>query len=258
MIALLRLLLIAWVLLSAAVRAESSAFEVVAPLSPDASLDEILDALDARGDSLRSLVARVEKTEVDLSLGEDAETRVGRVVYQRKPDESVRIRASFDKVRVGDRIREDRVEYLLENGLLIDRTYRSRVENRQTLHRPGEKIDLFALGRGPFPLPIGQARSEVYAQFEVSRAGPQPDDPPSSLHVRLLPREGTELARKFKSIDVWIDPTDHMPRRVSTVNVQETVLTRTDFLDVHVNAPVEDRDFELEKIRDDQWQIHQD
>jgi hypothetical protein len=228
-------------------------------ISPDSTIDQLLDALDARGDTLNTLVADVAKSESDASLGEDpatADTRIGRVVYERKPDGDVRIRASFDKVRSGEKVRSDRVEYVLENGELIDRNYRGRAETRRVVRKPGEKLELFRLGRGPLPLPIGQAREDVLAEFEVTKVAAAEGDPADTVHLKLSPKPGTDLARDFLSIDVWVDLTDHLPRRMETLNVTGTQLVRTELSNVKINAPVKDSDFVLEKIDPDQWQIN--
>lgn len=227
-------------------------------LTPDSSIDEILDALDARGDDLHTLRADVAKADIDTSLGEDpgnADTRLGSIVYERRGDGDIRIRASFDRIRTGEKVRTDRVEYTLDNGVLVDRNYRSRVEVRRIVQRSGEKLDLFKLGQGPFPLPIGQDKSAVHAEFEVSKPAPATGAPANTVQIRLVPRPQAQLSRKFKSIDVWVDLSDHLPRRIETLDVNETTTTRTELSNVRLNAPVADADFALEKISPDEWQI---
>lgn len=232
-------------------------------LAPDASIDQVLDALDALGDRLQTLSADVEKVEIDADLGEDpanADARLGKVVYQRLDDGDIRIRASFDQVRSGGKVRPDRVEYLLQGGELIDRNYRGRSEVRRVVRRPGERIDLFRLGKGPFPLPIGQAKDDVHAEFEVTRAPAAggesgADAPPDTIHLRLTPRAETELARDFSSIDVWVHRSDHLPRRVETLSATGAKLIRTDLRNVRLNAPLSDADFSLEKVDESRWNI---
>jgi outer membrane lipoprotein-sorting protein len=229
-----------------------------APLTVDSAVDDILAALDARGDNLQTLVADVSKSESDASLGEDPETadkRIGRVVYEKRPDGDVRIRASFSEVQSGETSRRERIEYVLSRGELIDRNYRGRVEITRVLNRAGEKLDLFQLGKGPFPLPIGQAREDVHAQFMVTKIAPADGDPENTVHLRLTPKPESRLSRDFASIDVWVDLTDHLPRRVETLNPTGTTLTRTTMNNVKLNEPVKDQDFELEKIDPDRWQI---
>lgn len=239
----------------AVARADSPSTAASTQLSQQSSVDDVLDALDARGKDLSALSADVAKSERDESLGEDTETRIGKVVYQRLPDGATRIRATFDQVKIGDRTRDDRVEYLLDNGVLIDRTYRSKVEARRIVHRPGQKLNLFKLGEGPFPLPIGQSKANVHAEFEVTQLPPADSDPPNTLHVSLVPKPETQLSRRFKAIEVWVDLADHMPRRIETLDSRGTTRTRTDLSNVRLNEPLTDDRFALEKIDPNQWQI---
>lgn len=240
---------------SACVLAEQPPTATVSPLTDESKIDDVLDALDVRGKNLKSLSADVAKTESDMALGEDPETRSGRLRYEKLADDNVRILASFDKVQTGDKVKNERVEYLMKDGELVDRNYRSKVESRRVVQRPGEKIDLFKLGQGPFPLPIGQEKSAVHAEFEVTRIAAGKDDPANTIHLKLAPKDGTELSRKFKAIDVWVDKTDYLPRRIDTLNAQQSVLTSTKFTDVQLNTTLSDDDFKLEAIKDADWKI---
>ena len=81
-----------------------------ADLAQQSSLDEILNALDERGQQLQSFTADVKLIESDPSTG-DASTRSGKVLYQ--AGNSPRIRVTFDKREANRKITEDKVEYLL-------------------------------------------------------------------------------------------------------------------------------------------------
>src|SRR5207247_4350925 len=126
------------------------------PLSPDSSVDEILDALDARGRNLREFVADVSLTENDQATAFDS-IRTGRVYYQKQKDDD-RIRVIFDEKLEGRFAKSEKVEYLLQKGWLTDRDYQRSVEVKRQVLKPGEKVNLLKLGEGPFPLPIGQAK----------------------------------------------------------------------------------------------------
>jgi len=219
------------------------------------ALDHLLEGLDARGRNLSTLEATLAKSEVDLSLGEDTETRTGRIIYDRNADGAVRIRVSLDKLKIGEKIQEARIEYVLLDGVLIDRNYRSKVEMQRIVQKPGQKLDLFKLGQGPFPLPIGQPKEAVYEQFEVSEQPAGQDAPPNTAHLKLVPKPGTELARKFASIDVWVERSDFLPRRIETMNAARTILTRTQLDDVKLNAQLDAKAFALEKVSEKEWNI---
>jgi outer membrane lipoprotein-sorting protein len=134
---------------------------------------------------------------------------------------------------------------------VIDRNYNEKVENRRIILRPGEKLDLFKLGQGPFPLPIGQPRQDVYAQFEVST----PKSDGGLTHVTLKPRAGTSLAEKFLQLDVWVDPNDHMPRRIVTLSQDGAIESRTELSEVKINPQLTDADFQLPAVQG--WDVIQ-
>src|SRR5690606_17097897 len=137
-----------------------------ATLPKDASIDQTLTALEQRGQSLKDFVADVALETLDPALG-NFSTRTGRVWFQRRGDENARIRVLLEKLIEDEKTRTDRKEYLLEGEWLTERTYRSKIEVKRQVLRPGEKINLLKLGEGPFPLPIGQPPDEVKKQFDV-------------------------------------------------------------------------------------------
>ena len=229
-----------------------------ARLSQNSSVDDVLDALDARGRTLREFVADVSLTEMDDATKLES-TRTGRVWYQKQKDDD-RIRVTFAEKLEGRFARDEKIEYLLDDGWLIDRDYRRSVEVKRQVLRPGEKVNLLKLGEGPFPLPIGQPKEEVHKEFEVTKGGAAPaaDAPKGTVHVRLKPREGTRLAKKFNMIDVWVDPGTNMPVRIEALDVNETTVRTTDLKNIKVNPqpPLGDRDFALPKVEEGKWEMH--
>lgn len=224
----------------------------LANLKPDSSLDQILDALHEVGKDLRSFSANVTLRETDL-ISQDSSSRSGMAVYQKQDEGNARFRVTFLK-RIQDNLSQDqRIEYLLENGILIDRNYQRKLEVRQQVTRPGEKVNLLKLGEGPFPLPIGQSREDVQKLFEVSKVEPAKEDLPSTVHVRLVPKPNTQFHRKFKSIDAWVDLSSNMPVRIDTVDANETMKRGTDLSDLRLNVALTDDHFKLPDVPGD-WQ----
>jgi outer membrane lipoprotein-sorting protein len=226
------------------------------PLSPNSSVDDVLDALDARGLNLREFVADVSLAEIDEATQLDF-VRTGKVLFQKQKDDD-RIRVNFADKAEGRFAKPDKVEYLLDDGWLIDRDYQRSVEVKRQVLRPGEKVNLLKLGEGPFPLPIGQPKADVYKEFDVSKGAPGADAPKGTVHVTLKPREGTRLARKFKVIDVWVDPKINMPVRIEVLDVNETTRRQTNLTNIKVNPdpPLTDRDFALPRVDQTKWELH--
>ena len=227
-------------------------------LRPDSSVDDVLDALHNRGQDLKEFVADVALTDVDTVMGSTTK-RIGKVWFQSRPDGDARLHVRFDRKSIEDKppMQEEK-EYLLDGGWLVDRDYRAKVEVRRQVSRPGEKVNLFQLGKGPFPLPIGQERKSVHDMFEVTKAPPAKDDPPGSIHLQLAPKPGTDLERKFATIDVWVDPATRMPVRIQTLDREKTTQRQTDFANLKVNPSpgLKDDDFALPSIENQGWSRH--
>lgn len=223
-------------------------------ISADSSVDSILDALDVRGQKLDGFVADVTLKEED-QIGLSS-TRTGRVWYQRKSPEDARIRINFTQREDEKNIYDERVEYALDAGWLIDRDYQRKVEVKRQVLAAGEKINLLKLGEGPFPLPIGQKKEDVHRQFDVTKVKPNKNDPAGTVHLKLVPKEETPLADKFSEIDVWVDTKTHFPRRIGTADPENQNFKTTDLENVKINPQpgLGDRDFALERISDADWQ----
>jgi len=226
-------------------------------LTADASVDQVLDALHTRGQNLNSFDAKVTLTESDLNTALET-TRSGIVRYQKKPDASERIRVVFDKKIDGKKVFDEKIEYMLDGPWLIDRDYNKRIEVRRQVLKPGEKTNLLKLGEGPFPLPIGQKKEDVKKLFDVTKAKPTKDDPAGTVHLRLKPIPGTQFAKKFSEIEVWVDAKTHMPRKIETLDRGQTASRGTDLSDFRPNADLKDADFKLEPVPPDKWRTHEE
>lgn len=223
-----------------------------ADITKDSSIDEVLDALDARGQGLNSFTADVKLIESDSATGDSA-TRTGKVLYESAPNS--RIRVTFDKREANKKITEDKVEYLLSGADLIDRTYRTKTQVTRKILKPGEKLNLLKLGEGPFPLPIGQKKEDVHSNFDVKKVEPKKEDPQNTVHLLLNPKAGTRFAKRFAALDVWVDLKDHMPRKIETLDSNQSTIRATELTNVQVNPKLSDADFTLPKVSANEWQL---
>jgi hypothetical protein len=233
-----------------------------APLTNDSTVDQILDALDAVGRNLKSFTADVTMREEDVTLANES-TRRGKVLFQTRPDDKgtpgggTRLRVIFEKRETAKRSFDERVEYLLQDGWLTDRTYDpKRIEVRRQVLRPGEKINLLKLGEGPFPLPIGQKKEAVHEQFDVKKPAAGKDDPPGTVHVQLAPKPGTRFAKKFDAIDVFVDAKTHLPVRIDTAQGETVRTTELKNFTINPTPPLTDADFALPQIDKSKWSLH--
>lgn len=223
------------------------------PLDGKSGVNDILDALDARGKGLRDFTADVSLAETDALSGETS-TLLGKVYFQGKGEGNTRIRINFDKKQIGDAKQPYRKEYILKDGRLIERDFKRKQEIDRQVLKPGQKTNLLKLGEGPFPLPIGQPRQEVLKTFEVKKVEPAKDDPAGTVHVQLIPKPGSQFARKFGSIDVWVDVKANFPRRIVTDNKRAKTTNTTDLGEIKINSGLDEKVFNTESVGGD-WMV---
>ena len=217
-----------------------------ADLPTHATIDQTLDALHDRGTTLRSFTA-------DLKLTEIADTfmtstlRSGTITFD-QTGQSPRMRVLFETKKVEKKPEFKELKgYELDGNTLIDRDYHAKNEVLRQVAKPGEKINLFQLGKGPFPLPIGQDRKSVTDAFDLKLLAAAPDDPADTVHLQLTPKTGTPLERKFSDVQIWVDRKNTMPVRIQTTDANGTTDRITDLQHMRVNpepAPTQ-ADFEL-------------
>jgi len=212
-------------------------------LSAQSTVNEVLDALDVRGKSIQDFSAAVKLAETDNSVGSST-SNTGTILLQRKTPDDARIRVVFTKFQDENLITKINHQYTLDNGVLVDRDYDKKHETRTQVLKPGEKLDLFKLGVGPFPLPLGQKKEDVLRLFDVAKIPPAKDDPPGTVHLQLTPKAHTSFAKDFLNIDVWVECATSMPRRIQTVDINNTSTRTTDLTNVKINTGVSDKDFQ--------------
>jgi outer membrane lipoprotein-sorting protein len=216
-----------------------------APLTAKSSVDDVLKALQSRGQNLKDFTADVSQKMTDpITLHETTEK--GKVFFQRLPDGDTRIRVNFDRKKTGTRpeVKWHR-EYLLAKGTLVDQDFDGKSENRHQVAKPGQKMDPLKLGEGPFPLPIGQEPAEVKKNFDVSIVPADKDDPANTIHAVLKPKPGTRFARKYDEIDVWVDLQSHFTPRIQATQLHAAEIDTTDLTNLQINKGLSDADFTL-------------
>jgi hypothetical protein len=224
------------------------ACSVVHAETGEPKVDEVLDRLHQLGVTMKDFQADVRLSDEDDEMGTST-SRIGKVWYQTTGDGDARIRVNLTaKIEEDGAKMSDRVEYLLDDGWLIDRTYSRKIQVKRQVSRPDEKINLLKLGEGPFPLPIGQDKAEVHKLFDATLAPPQGDDPNGTTHLVLKPKPGTQFSEKFKVIDVWVDDQTAMPRQMRTADTKGNV-KKTNLDNVSVNPGLNDSDFTLEPVQ---------
>lgn len=215
-------------------------------LAVDISTDDLLEALHQRGLDLTGFTGEVTQNEYIGGFGSE-EILKGKLVYDATSG-SIRVDFQTRDVKDGRGPRSYQLTHLLNKGWLTTRNVEGKSQERRQVSRPNEKINLLKLGEGSFPIPIGQDPVEVNKQFDVSR--PASDDPRPV--VRLVPKEGTKLAKKFNKIDIWVDPVTHFPTKIETTTGASNDMKTTELDNLKVNPPIGPGAFQLPPV-DPAW-----
>ena len=208
-------------------------------------VDATLDTLHAAGEKLKTMAADVELTTTDRGTG-DFRVERGRIVLERLADGDSRARITFNERVVGEKLMKVRRDFLLEQGTLVEQNEEKKTQVTRQQRRPGEKVDLFKLGQGPFPLPIGQTKESVHEQFDVE-AGKEKNI------VLLTPKKDTALFDKFKSITVTVDEKLGVPTTIATIDKRGVEKRSVVLKNVRMNENVSADEFKLPPIDPKTW-----
>jgi len=210
-------------------------------VSPEVSA--VLDRLEKAGAGLRDLEANI-RHELYQVLAEDRQVKTGTVRFLMPTDhQPARFFVRFDGL-VQEGLKIDQKEWYCFDGewLREIREHTKLVIDRRVV-KPGERINPFELGKGPFPLPFGQKKDEMIRSFEISLVPPTKDEAAKKLtHLRLIPRPATPLAKEYKRIEFWIDPALGLPTQIQAEDRHENVIT-VDFTGIRTNQNLAAKDF---------------
>jgi outer membrane lipoprotein-sorting protein len=214
------------------------------PIPADATVDQVLDGLRTRGDTLKCLSADVSLAHTDQTTA-TTDTESGKILLQQRAGGTSRVRVAFNQRTEDQKYFAEDHEFTLADGWLVDRDGIRKHEDRRQVVRPGEQINLFQLGDGPFPLPIGQKKEDVLRDFDVKLVPVQKDDAPDWVHLTLKPKPETKLARKFAQIDVYVNRQTGMPERIVTLDAGGQATRTADLTHVNLDVQLSDSDFAL-------------
>ena len=216
-------------------------------LSKDSSTDVLLDAMHSVGKDMQSLAADVELISVDEDFGDES-VKIGSITIARTPDGDSKALLTFTQKRSGNKIVDEKEVFLLDGPLLVRRNYQTKKQITDHIRKDGEKTDLFKLGQGPFPLPIGQPREEVLKEFDVTKIDESKNDLPNTTGLRLKTKPGSAFEKQFKQIDVWIDLTDHLPKKILTASAKGNETKTALLKSMRLNNAVKPEELILEKL----------
>jgi outer membrane lipoprotein-sorting protein len=168
----------------------------------DPVVDKILTRLEQR--EVHDLRAKVvwELTYV-IEEDEEPDCKYGTIWY--KQDQPVaKFKVHFDKKMVGTTARSLNEEHLFDGHWYVELQSRTKTVTYREIRRAGETANPYKLGEGAFPLPFGQKKADILAEFEVARLPEKKGDTPASDHLKLTPRPGTSTGRTYTTLDFWV------------------------------------------------------
>ncbi|MFM1822495.1 MAG: hypothetical protein RI967_761 [Planctomycetota bacterium] len=216
-----------------------------------ARVERFLDELERSGTTIETLSGGLSLEKHDAFV-EETERRFGRIVVDRKAG-ARRFAILFDEfVDATGRSSRAVDHWIFADGWLVEQDHANRSFTKRQIVAPGQSLDPLALGEGPIPIPIGQRKSEVLARFEVDE-GELPQDVAmlGSLRdvaaLRLVPKDGTTMAKETASIDLYYDRTTLAPVGV-VIRERNGNRTAARISQPVVNGAVKDEDRALLEI----------
>ena len=219
---------------------------------------EALDRLEKLGETIKDLQAELKLEKLE-TLVADRTIKEGQLYYQRNK-KKIRFRVSFETT-LNDRLPiADPEHFVFADGWLRWRQERIKREDHYQVTRPGQpSTDLMRIGKSPLPIPIGQKTEDVLKNFQVSLIDPDKKIDPAkvkSVHLKLVPRKGTELAMSHMRLEFWMACEGYLPIRSQWENDSGDIFT-ADMTKVQINKNIKDRIFKLSKLpRDYEFKAH--
>jgi hypothetical protein len=149
----------------------------------------------------------------------DTQTRIGKLTYHAADpvaERPVRFNAHFTHLLVGRGLRPHDRKYIFDGTWLAEVHVQDKQFIRTQVVEPGESYDPLELGKGPFPLPLGQKREQVLKMFEAELL---PTEADGVKHLQLKPKLHPQTGKpfsEFNRVDLWYDTQTLLPTKVRT------------------------------------------
>ena len=224
------------------------------PQAADPNVLRILADLEAVGLKYATLEANVW-FHLYKTMEKDEELRTGRIVIARGggkgPD---RLYIRFDTLKQGEgSTLQDKIEYALDGQWLVEAKHRIKTLTRYQVAAPGQRVELFRLGQGPFPMPFGQKAADVLEHFEASTRPPIATDPNGTDYVKLVTRPAYKDELSFLQLEMWVDRQTRLPVKLVTRDRNKDIKTAV-FSAVRANEKVDEKLFLVEEKTG--WQLN--
>jgi outer membrane lipoprotein-sorting protein len=219
----------------------AEAAEAAAP-PPAPETIEVLDKMDAAGKDFKTVRARFDY-ELNQTAYEDITKRKGDLAYAAP---------NLLRFEFTDKPQET---FVFDGRVLYHKKDATRQLIVWELRLPTElQVESLELGKTPFPLPFGQKKEQVLKFFTAARdAKEEAADSGKRAVLALTPRKGTELAKDYKKVLLWVDAKTWIPTRARLLDSSDNVTT-VDFRDIEINKDIDAKQFLRPSVPQD-WEI---
>ena len=236
---------------------EDQPAQAEAPADPVASL---LDELQQSAADLRTFTADVLYQTEDALLGQKV-ARKGSIAYQVDAERNhKKFAIRFTQIIESGRMRQRNKYYIFNDRWLVEVDEAEKTFIKREIVPPGSTFDPLKLGEGPFPLPIGQAREEVMARFDVELIELPEAGSLASLRdkievhgLRLIPKADAPEAEDYDHIDLFYDKNTLLPAGVEVIEANGN--RKTARLENLLRNPEMDEDFSVVEPDPTVWRI---
>lgn len=199
-----------------------------------ATAEDLLRALEDSDKDLTDLTAGI-RYDLLKGIAGDQQIRVGEVALKNTQPRSFAVK--FRELQVGSRVETIAQTYAFDGRFFVEKDESTKLYIRREVVREGEATDPLKVGQGPFPLPIGQAATEILGRYDATlveaTVGLEANTPSEQAALEgfvaeckqlvLVPKAGTNA--DLVKIQLWYRKVDGrwLPRMARTTNAQEDV-----------------------------------
>ncbi len=202
-------------------------------LTPE--VEKILDELEER--KIEDIVADLVFTKYN-PIFDQKQVYEGTLLF-RMDKPNPRFKIEFDKYTNDGVVSKQKEWHLFDGTFYVEAREKTRQIIRRQIVRPGEQVEVFKVGQGPFPLPFGQKKEEILRQFAIKLAPPDAkNDPENTDHLVLSPLPSSDLSRRYDLVHFHVDRKSHLPVRVHTVEKEDKKEITASFKDIRLNSGV--------------------
>lgn len=208
-----------------------------------ARIDEILTKLEEQSAKLKDIRCRI-RFEEDDRINLSKRVKFGSILC-RMADPNPHFLVHFEKTEV-DGMLGKQEWYLFDGRWLYEAIERIQQVTKREIASEGEKLPLFDIEKAPFPLPFGQKKEEILRHFDVTLVPPAPGDPKGTDHLVCVPKEDSNLNRRFARLEFFILRDLHLPNRLIVTKPNGLEINTADFPDLgpeSTNRGVSESDF---------------